>query len=450
MSGYARSMDESNDEYTIAIIGGGSGAEALMRELDGSDHRIVVFEPRLLGGECPFYACMPSKAMLHDRSTGRSWEEAVRRRDEVVSHLDDHEHLQQARDLGVEVVRATAEIVGPGEVRADRTTYTVEHIVVATGAADNVPEIDGLDTEHPLVWSSDDALTATARPGSVVVIGGGVIGSELAFMFSGYDIPATTLDTSDRAAADLHPRVSELIEQTLQTSGVEVVSGARIVRIDLTDDTATVHLADGSQHTAARLLVAVGRAPRWEGIGLERLGFDPTEVEIDASGRARSTAGHDVWLIGDAAGQQQYTHVANHHAAVVADHLAGTGARRYDDVVVPACIFVDPPVLVVGPTWASLQDDDDIVWADVELDTPRGSTDEHGEGFLAVAARRSTGCLVAANGIGARFDEIVHALVTAIDGEIPVHRLAQSIQPFPTVGEVLGQAYAALLAELTD
>ena len=443
-------MDELNDDYTIALIGGGSGAEALMRELDGSDHRIVVFEPRLLGGECPFLACMPSKAMLHDRSTGRSWEEAVRRRDDVVSHLDDREHVQQARDLGVEVVRAAAEIVGPGAVRADGTTYGVEHIVVATGAADNVPEIDGLDVEHPRVWSSDDALTASARPDSVVVIGGGVIGSELAFMFSGFDIPATTLDTSDRPAADHHPRVSALVEQTLQRSGVEVVNGARIERVDLTDDSVSVHLADGSQHTAAQLLVAVGRSPRWEGIGLERLGFDSTDIEIDGSGRARSAAGHDVWLIGDAAGQQQYTHVANHHAAVVADHLAGRGVRRYDDVVVPACIFVDPPVLVVGPTWASLQDDDDVVWGEVELDTPRSTTDEHGDGFLAVAARRSTGCLVAANGIGARFDEIAHALVTAIDGEVPVRRLAQSIQPFPTVGEVLGQAYTAVRAELVS
>ena len=227
-------------------------------------------------------------------------------------------------------------------------------------------------------------------------------------------------------------------------------AGPRSNAVDLTDDTATVDLADGSQHAATRLLVAVGRSPRWEGIGLERLGFDPAAIDIEASGRARSAAGHDVWLIGDAAGQQQYTHVANHHGAVVADHVAGAGVRRYDDVVVPACIFVDPPVLVVGPTWASLQGDDDIVWAEVELDTPRGSTDEHGDGFLAVAARRSTGCLVAANGIGARFDEVVHALVTAIDGEIPVDRLAQSMQPFPTVGEVLGQAYAALLAELAD
>ena len=441
-------MDETNDDYSIAIIGGGSAAEALMRELADGDHRLVVFEPNLLGGECPFVACMPSKAMLHDRATGRDWDAAVARRTDIVSHLDDSEHVRQAEQLGVDLVRAPAEIVAPGEVLAAGTTYTVDHVVVATGAADNVPEIDGLDMDHPLVWTSADALTATQRPASVVLIGGGVIGSELAFMFTGFDISATTLDTGERPADDLHPRVSALIGQTLAAAGVDVINDVEIERIALTETAATVHLADGSSHTADRLIVAVGRSARHDGIGLERLGVDPAAVEVDERGRLVSDGDHDVWLVGDAAAQQQYTHIANHHATVVADHLAGSGTRRYDDVVVPACIFIDPPVIVVGEPWATLQDDDDIVWAEIPLETPRCTTDEHGEGFLAVAARRSTGCLVAANGIGARFDEIVHALVTAIDGGVPVERLAQTIQPFPTVGEILGQVYDDLRTQL--
>ena len=117
-------------------------------------------------------------------------------------------------------------------------------------------------------------------------------------------------------------------------------------------------------------------------------------------------------------------------------------------MVVPACIFLDPPVMVVGPSWADLADDDDVAWAEIDLDTPRNSTDEHGDGFLAVAARRSTGCVVAANGIGAQFDELAHALVIAIDGGVPVSRLTQSMQPFPTVGEVLGQAFSTLADQL--
>ena len=441
-------MDETNDDYTVAVIGGGSAAEALMRELSGSEHRIVVFEPELLGGECPFYACMPSKAMLHDRTTDRGWNAAVERRDEIVSHRDDSGHVREANELGVDVVRACAEIIGPNVVRAASVDYHVDHVVVATGAAHNTPDIEGLDADDPCVWTSDDALSTALRPESIVTIGGGVIGSELAFMFAGFGVEATTLDAAERPAEDLHPRVSAVIEQTLRSAGVDVVNGIDVERVELTEANATVHLADGTAHSAERLLVAVGRTPRLHGIGLERLGVDPDNVELDAAGRLAGEGIGDVWLLGDAAGQQQYTHVANHHAAVVADHLAGAGERRYDDVVVPACIFLDPPVIVVGAPWAELQNDDDIVWAEIDLATPRSTTDEHGDGFLAVAARRSTGCLVAANGIGARFDEIVHALVTAIDGEVPVRRLAQTMQPFPTVGEVLGQAYDDLVGRL--
>jgi len=442
-------MPEHNDDFTIAIIGGGSAAEALIRQLSDTAHRIVVFETHLVGGECPFVACMPSKSMLHDRSTGRSWAEAVRRRDDVVSHRDDREHAEQARDLGAAIVRGRARIAGPTTVESGGTLYRVDHIVVATGAEPNFPPIDGLDRDHERVWTSDDALTAVDRPGSVITIGGGVIGSELAFMFGGFGIPVTTLDASGRPAADLHPRVSELIEQTLRRGGVDVVNDVEVVGVELSDADVTVCLADGSRLVAERVVVSVGRTPRWADIGLETLGVDPAELSVDGSGRLESPEHHSVWLVGDAAGLHQYTHIANHHAAVVADHIAGSGSRRYDDVVVPACIFVDPPVIVVGPTFDELSGDDDVVWAELDLETPRSTTDELGDGFIAVAARRSTGCLVAAHGIGARFDEIVHALVVAIDADVPVERLAQMIQPFPTVGEILGEAFRELRRELT-
>ena len=433
----------ADSAHTIAIIGGGSAAEALLRELEGGNHDIVVFEPELVGGECPFVACMPSKAMLHDRATGRDWTAAVARRDEIAEHLDDTEHADQARELGATIVRSAARIVGPGRVDADGVTYSAEHIVIATGATPVFPDIEGLNPDHPRVWTSRDVLTATEQPESIVIVGGGVIGSELAFMFAGFGTTATTLDASARPADDLHPRVGELIEQTLTQAGVDVVNGIDVVRIELTDQDATVHLADGAAHTADRVVVAVGRVPHRADVGLDAVGVDPDDVEVTDAGKLRDADG-SVWVVGDAAGRGQYTHVANHHAAVVANHIDGDGSRSYVESVIPACIFIDPPVMIVGPTWTDLQDDDDVVWAEIELATPRSTTDDHGPGFLAVATRRSTGCIVAAHGIGARFDEIVHALVVAIDGEVPVSRLVRTIQPFPTVGEVLSQAFASL------
>ncbi|MGA9277748.1 FAD-dependent oxidoreductase [Ilumatobacter sp.] len=434
-----------NNDHTIAVIGAGSAGEALVRELEHSEESIVMFEPEYVGGECPFLACMPSKSMLHDR-TRRSWNDAVERRDEIVAHLDDSAHADAARELGATLVRSRARITDHGAVEADGTVYAVDHIVIATGAEPVHPDIDGLDPGHDRVWTSRDVLTAEHRPESVVIVGGGVIGSELAFMFAGFDTSVTTLDTVDRPANDLHPKVSGLIAATLDRAGVRSLFGVEIERIELTDTAATVHLRDGSSHTADRVVIAVGRTPRRSGLGLESLGLNPDDLTVSESGRVDGA--DSVWVIGDAAGEGQYTHVANHQAAVVADHLAGQGRRTFDDVVIPACMFIDPPLMIVGPTWNDLRDDPDVVWAKIDVDPPRSSTDEHGPGFLAVAARRSTGCIVAAHGIGPRFDELAYALVIAIDGSVPVRRLVQTIQPFPTVGEVLGEAFDALAERL--
>lgn len=454
MSDNTAGPDDANDSHdahdtahTIAVIGAGSAGEALLRELEGSTERVVVFEPEYVGGECPFLACMPSKAMLHDR-TRRTWDAAVERRGEITSHLDDSGHADEARRLGATLVRAAARIVGPGAVEAGGVTYDVEHIVIAIGAAPIVPDIDGLDVGHERVWTSRDALTTEERPDSLIVLGGGPIGSELAFMFAGFGTSVTTIDIAERPVGDMHPRVGDLVLSTLRTAGVTTVNGAEIDVVELDDETATVRLADGTRHVADRMVVATGRAPDRSGLGLESLGIDPDDLGVSDVGRVEGTDG--LWIMGDAAGAEQYTHVANHHAAVIADHLIGPGTRTFHDVVVPACIFIDPPVMTVGPSWSDLGDDPDVVWAEVELDTPRSTTDEHGPGFLAVAARRSTRCVIAANGIGARFDEIVHALVVAIDGAVPVDRLVQMIQPFPTVGEVLGQAFDQLLDQLRD
>lgn len=430
-------------EFDVAVLGAGSATEALVGHLVDSDLSVVVFEPGLVGGECPFLACMPSKAMLHDVGTGRTWDEAVRRRDEIVSHLDDDEHAEGLRGRGATLVRKRAAIAGAGVVRAGGVDYAVTDIVIATGARPVAPDIDGLDLAHERVWTSRDALTTTERPESIVMIGGGVVGSELASVFAGFGSKVTTLDESERPIDTFHPEVSRLIGEHLARVGVDVVNGISVERVTLADDHAAVHLTDGTVHRADRIVVATGRRPQVEGIGLETVGVtDLDDLEIDDRGAVIGT--EHVWMAGDAAGREQYTHVANAHAAVVADQLVGPGTRRYGDSVIPACVFIRPPVLTVGPQWAELEDEDDIVRVGIDVDTARHSTDELHTGFLALAARRSTGRLVAANGIGPRFDELTHALVIAIDGEVPVDRLRHTIQPFPTVGGILGEAFSRL------
>ncbi len=433
--------------FDVAIIGGGTAAGSLVDHLADSGLDVVVFESGLVGGECPFAACLPSKAMLHDVGTGRTWAAAVRRRDEIVSHLDDSDHADRLRRQGATIIRERAVLTGPGTVGAAGADYAVTDVVIATGARPVMPEIEGLDPSHDRVWTSRDALTTGRRPESVVLVGGGAIGSELAFMFAGFGCDVTTLDESDRPLEQFHPTVGHLVGEHLGRVGVKVVNGIAVDRVELSDTDAAVHLADGTVHRSERLVIAAGRRPNLDDLGLHTVGVDDVEqIEIDDRGAIVGT--DHVWVAGDAAGREQYTHVANAHGAVIADQLAGTGQRRYGDSVVPACVFIEPPVITVGPDWADLHDDPDVVWADVDVDTPRTSTDEHPIGFLTLAARRSTGCLIGANGIGPRFDELTHALVIAVDGAVPVDRLRRTILSFPTVGGVLTEAFDRLADQL--
>lgn len=436
----------------LAILGGGSATETLVRELDGSGLSIVVFEPDRVGGECPFVACMPSKAMLHDARSGSSWSEAVARRNEIAEHLDDAAHAAELAEHGVDLVRARGEVVAPGVVSGGGRLVRAEHIVLATGAEALLPAIDDESMVSPSgpVWTSVEAMTASELPERLVVVGGGVIGTECASLFARFGSEVTLVDRNPRSLPDAPPRVSELLGDALRDLGIGIHRGAEAARIRLADDGgAVVELGDGEELSADRVLVAIGRRPRTQAIGLEHLGLEPG-APLPVSPNGRVDAPGSVWAVGDVAGRGEYTHLANHHARVVADHLAGSATRRYDDVVLPACMFTDPPFVRVGPSWAELEDDDDVVTAGFDLATfPRSLTDELAPGHLWAAARRSTGCLVAASGIGPGFDELTHAVVVAIDGDVPVARLRQSMRAFPTIGEILGPVVDRLHEQLT-
>jgi dihydrolipoamide dehydrogenase len=310
------------------------------------------------------------------------------------------------------------------------------------------PDIAGLDSLGDGLWSSVDALTAQERPDRLVILGGGVIGCELGLAFARLGTTVTLLDADPHGFPDLSNEVGDLVDAGLRLAGVTVRRGCGAVGFLETDGLITVDTDDGDGIVADRVLVAVGKRARVDGIGLEALGLDPAAgLEVDETGRVQCVG--SVWAMGYVAGRGQYTHLANHQARVVADQLAGGRTRRFDDVAISSCVFTDPPVIQVGPSRADLAGDPDVIWATGRVsDLPRASTDDLGEGLLAIAARRSTGCIVAAHGAGPRFEELVHALVIAVDGAVPLDRLAMSMHAFPTVGEILGPVYQALLNEI--
>ena len=449
--------------FDVGVIGGGSAANTLVAAVARHGWSSVVFEPKLVGGECPYTACIPSKSMLHDAALGRSWDAAVRRRDELTAHRDDTGHADELASHGATLVRARARIGGAGTIVADGREYGVRHVVVATGSEPIIPQLDGdaLATRGAPaspVWTSEDALTAAHRPDRIVIVGAGVIGCELATIFARFGTSVTLVGDEPSLFGDLVPEVGDIVAASLRDGGVRIVLGRTVRRADIDGVGVCAQLDDGTTVRADRLLLAVGKRARVDGIGLDTVGVQrPEDADVDVTGRLRCTG--SVWAIGDAAGRGQYTHLANHHARVVAANLLATDAegppdgepaRRFDDAVLTRCTFTDPPVMEVGPTRTELAGDVDIAWVTVRLDeVPRSATDELGPGLLAMAGRRSTGLVVAAHGVGQRVDELSHTVALAIDGRVPLDVLHRQMYAFPTVGEVVGVAAGRLAGELS-
>ncbi|HEY3485883.1 MAG TPA: FAD-dependent oxidoreductase, partial [Ilumatobacteraceae bacterium] len=246
---------------------------------------------------------------------------------------------------------------------------------------------------------------------------------------------------------ELAARVGEIVAHSLRGAGVDLVLGRTARAARSTAAGIELELDDGSTVAGDRVVVAVGKRARLHGLGLASVGLDETK-DLPVGDDGRIDVAGSMWAIGDVAGKGQYTHLANHQARVVAANLVG-GSRRFDEVTVPRCVFTDPPVAMVGPTRDELDGDDDVVWRERPVtDVARATTDATELGHFALAARRSTGTLVAGHGVGPHFDELIHAITFAIDGRVPVHELTRSMQPFPTFGELLGVLLSDLARDI--
>jgi dihydrolipoamide dehydrogenase len=426
--------------FEVAVIGAGSAGETLAAELASNGRRVVVFEPELVGGECPFVACMPTKAMLHDAAIGRPWADSIRRRGEVVEHLDDSHHASELERSGATLVRHRAHLRSDGSIRAGGQRYEADDIVIATGSTVSMPPLDGLADLGDRCWTSVDAMTTDERPTRLAIVGGGVIGCELATIFARFGTEVHLLDAAPTAFADLPPEIGEIVDDSLGANGVRVRRGVSIDRVTRRGGGVRTMLDTGACLDTDRLLIATGTRPRASELGLEEIGVDPEKLQVDHTGRVAGAS--SLWAIGDVAGFGEYTHLANRQAKVVAAALLGGTSQRFDDGVTPACVFTDPPIVRIGPRPADLSGTD-VCWVSARMDEiARWTTDELSDGFLTIAVDRTTHTMVAAHGIGAGFDELAAALVTAIDGRVSVDRLAQSMWPFPSIGEILGVVYS--------
>jgi pyruvate/2-oxoglutarate dehydrogenase complex dihydrolipoamide dehydrogenase (E3) component len=437
----------------VVVLGGGSTGEHFVGALRRFDDeaQITLVESRLVGGECSYFACMPTKTMLRatelasslDRAPGLQPERPEAEgvwwwRDQVTNNWDDFGQLHYLEEWNCRLVRGEGRVAAPGVVEVDGKELPYDRLVLATGSRPLIPPIEGIDSVE--FWTNRDATRTHKVPGSLVVMGGGPVGAELAQFFARMGSEVTIVERGERLLGRVHSDAGELMAEVFREEGIDIRLEVGVERVE---PGIRVQLSDGSTLETERLLVATGRRANVERLGLEQLGVETSQRGIEVDERLR--AAENVWAIGDVTGIAQFTHVGKYQARVAAADMSHRNAKA-DYRAIPAAVFTDPEVATAGRT-----DGDDLVSARVEISAlPRLSTYERPkrDGFIRVYADPRQRVLVGVVCVGPQAAEWLGEFTLAIRAAVPIEILSDTIHPYPTFSEGVFYAVKALRDEL--
>ena len=455
-------MTEPQDTFDFVIIGAGPAGEAALELAREGGHSVAIVDRDLFGGSCAFWACMPSKSLLHAAAVHHAggdypWQKASDFRDWMISregtdYPSDAGHEARYRAVGAEPIRGTARLDGPDRVHVDlrdggERLLHARDIVIAVGSHSRVPDIVGLDQID--AWDNHQGTSARELPRSLLVMGGGPTGTELAQVYARYGVPVTLVDSNPRILARDHARNSALVQAALERDGATVRTGVRAVRVEPqagTDGAHRVDLSDGTAVEGHEVMVSIGRAIPFEGLGLDTIGVAAGQRMPRPDGHLR-IAPH-VYVAGDPAGPELHTHLAHYQGEMVVRIAEGEDVAP-DYRAIPRALYTDPEVASVGLLLEQALDAGyDAFEANADLaTTARGYTAE-AEGHITIVVDRGSRTLLGAFIGGPGASELIHEAVLAVKLRVPLEELADTIHAFPTAARVMGNLFVQVHREL--
>ncbi len=445
-------------ECDVVVIGLGPGGEHAAIVLAGKGVDVVAIDERLVGGECPYFGCVPSKMMIAAatlvREAGRidgmagsvetttDWGPVARRiRDEATDDWDDKAGVERLVGAGATFVRGRGRITAPRTVTVDGTSYVARKgIILNTGTTPSAPPVHGL-ADTPF-WTNREVVRLTELPGSLIVLGAGPIGCELAQVFATFGVEVTVIEVAERIIAVEEPEASEILAKAFAADGIEVITGVHIDEVSHAEDRFTIVLEEDRTVQADRLLVAAGRRNNLADLGLEHVGLDPLARALEPDERMRVADG--VWAVGDITGKGAFTHVSMYQADVVIRDVLGEDGPWADYRAVARVTFTSPEVASVGLSEQAARD------RGLDVRVATGDLGSRGwlakdEGMVKLIADRQRGVLVGGCVVGVPGGEVMSMIATAVHAEVPISTLAGMHFAYPTYHRALEPVLKDLL-----